>query len=65
MDEANSHLDVDLEKAVNSAVAALSITRIIVAHRSQTIAGAGRVVALAGGAIVADVGQQEVVPVAR
>jgi ATP-binding cassette, subfamily B, bacterial CvaB/MchF/RaxB len=54
LDEATSHMDVQLERAVNSSIANLSITRIIVAHRPETIAGAKRVLALVGGSIVQD-----------
>jgi ATP-binding cassette subfamily B protein RaxB len=51
LDEATSHLDVDRERQVNEAVRALRITRILVAHRPQTIASADRVIVLAGGRI--------------
>lgn len=44
LDEATSHLDVDLEKRVNSSIRELSITRIIVAHRPETILSADRIV---------------------
>ena len=54
LDEATSHLDVDRERQVNEAVRALRITRIIVAHRPQTIASADRVIALAQGRLVQD-----------
>jgi ATP-binding cassette subfamily B protein RaxB len=46
MDEATSHLDVATETRVSRHIAALGITRIIVAHRPQTIASADRVVGL-------------------
>jgi ATP-binding cassette subfamily B protein RaxB len=46
MDEATSHLDTQLEADINKAIKALDITRIIVAHRSETIASADRVVQL-------------------
>lgn len=49
LDEATSHLDTLTERAVNAALRTLPITRIIVAHRPETIASADRVVALAGG----------------
>lgn len=52
LDEATSHLDVGLEHTLNTAVARLNLTRIIVAHRPETIASAGRVVPLVGGTIV-------------
>lgn len=54
LDEATSHLDVEREMQVNSAVRALDITRICVAHRPETIAMARRVVRLNGGAIEQD-----------
>ena len=43
MDEATSHLDLNLEKQINSSISKLPITRIIVAHRPQTIAMADRI----------------------
>jgi len=46
MDEATSHLDVATETRVSRHIAALGITRIIVAHRPQTISSADRVVKL-------------------
>ncbi|MGQ0800403.1 MAG: peptidase domain-containing ABC transporter [Pseudomarimonas sp.] len=46
LDEATSHLDVDRERWINQQVAALRITRIIIAHRPETIASADRVIAL-------------------
>ena len=46
LDEATSHLDVARERSVNEAVRALRLTRIIIAHRPETISMAGRVVAL-------------------
>jgi ATP-binding cassette, subfamily B, bacterial CvaB/MchF/RaxB len=46
LDEATSHLDVAREHSVNEAVRALKLTRIIVAHRPETIASADRVIDL-------------------
>ena len=54
LDEATSHLDIANESAVNAAIAALCITRVIVAHRPETIASADRVIVLAGGRVVHD-----------
>lgn len=54
LDEATSHLDVAKESTVNAAVKKLRITRVIVAHRPQTIASADRVIALEGGQIKQD-----------
>ncbi len=50
LDEATSALDVDRERLVNQAVRRLSLTRIIVAHRPETIASADRVIVLQHGA---------------
>jgi ATP-binding cassette subfamily B protein RaxB len=51
LDEATSHLDVDRERSVNGAIGQLSLTRVIVAHRPETIASAERVIALHEGRI--------------
>ncbi|MBO9716510.1 MAG: peptidase domain-containing ABC transporter [Pseudoxanthomonas sp.] len=52
LDEATSHLDVANERAVNEAVQRLALTRLIVAHRPETIASADRVLVMQGGRIV-------------
>jgi ATP-binding cassette subfamily B protein RaxB len=52
LDEATSHLDVKREIIVSSAIRALNVTRVIVAHRPQTTATADRIVTLDGGRIV-------------
>lgn len=52
MDEATSNLDTDLESSVNDAVKKLDITRIIIAHRPETIASADRVLKLQHGKII-------------
>ena len=49
LDEGTSHLDVETEKAVNAALSNLAITRLVVAHRPETLRAAGRVVSLEGG----------------
>jgi ATP-binding cassette subfamily B protein RaxB len=54
LDEATSHLDSSNEQLVNSAIRQIALTRIIVAHRSETIAMAQRVVVLDHGRIVRD-----------
>jgi ATP-binding cassette, subfamily B, bacterial CvaB/MchF/RaxB len=51
LDEATSALDVDRERLVNQAVKRLELTRIIVAHRPETIASAQRVVMLNEGRV--------------
>jgi len=43
MDEATSHLDVETEKRINSNIHHLRATRIIIAHRQETINTADRV----------------------
>ena len=54
LDEATSHLDVTREKAVNAALAAMALTRIVVAHRPETIHASGRVITLENGRIASD-----------
>ncbi len=49
LDEATSALDVDRERLVNSAIRQLDLTRVIVAHRPETIASASRVIVLKDG----------------
>lgn len=51
LDEATSHLDVALESSVNAAIRQSSMTRIIVAHRPETIRSADRTIALLDGRI--------------
>jgi ATP-binding cassette subfamily B protein RaxB len=51
LDEATSHLDVTLERKVNAAIGALNITRLIVAHRPETIASAERLLLVRGGTV--------------
>lgn len=52
LDEATSHLDVGLEQAVNNAIRAARVTRIVVAHRPETIRSADRVIVLEKGKVV-------------
>ena len=52
LDEATSHLDVDNESSVNTAVRGLKLTRIVVAHRPETIRAADRVIHMAHGRVV-------------
>jgi ATP-binding cassette, subfamily B, bacterial CvaB/MchF/RaxB len=51
MDEGTAHLDAGLETQVNQSIRQLGITRIIIAHRRETIDAADRVILLAGGQI--------------
>jgi len=52
LDEATSHLDIENERKVNQALSGLQLTRIMVAHRPETINAAERVVALQDGLAV-------------
>lgn len=52
LDEATSHLDVDCERRVNMAIQSLRITRIIVAHRPETIAAADSIWELSNGTLL-------------
>jgi ATP-binding cassette, subfamily B, bacterial CvaB/MchF/RaxB len=54
MDEGTSHLDIAKEREVNAALARLNITRVIIAHRPETIAAADRVVEFRSGRVIAD-----------
>ena len=54
LDEATSALDVDREREVNQAIRQLELTRIIVAHRPETIASASRVIVLHDGVVAQD-----------
>ena len=42
------------ERAVNEAIRSLNLTRIIIAHRPETIASAERVIVLQGGKVAQD-----------
>lgn len=53
LDEATSELDIDNEKNVNTTVKSMGLTRIVVAHRTETIASADRVVVLRDGRLIA------------
>jgi ATP-binding cassette, subfamily B, bacterial CvaB/MchF/RaxB len=46
LDEATGHLDVARERRVNEAIRQLKLTRVIIAHRPETIAAADRVIDL-------------------
>ncbi len=52
LDEATSHLDVSNERAVSAALAGMNVTRLMIAHRPETIAGAQRVVQLREGSLI-------------
>lgn len=63
LDEGTAHLDVRTEAAVNASISQLGITRVIIAHRPETISMAERVVALVNGQIAEVVKQQAAQPV--
>ena len=46
LDEATSHLDVSNEKIINFNIKKINITRVIIAHRQETIESADRVISL-------------------
>jgi ATP-binding cassette subfamily B protein RaxB len=54
LDEATSHLDLERERAVNAAIRTAQVTRIVVAHRPETIRSADRVIGLDKGKVVKD-----------
>ncbi|HEY9063979.1 MAG TPA: peptidase domain-containing ABC transporter [Burkholderiaceae bacterium] len=54
LDEATSALDIEREREVNNAIRQLELTRVIVAHRPETIASASRVIVLHGGKVAQD-----------
>ena len=60
LDEATSSLDADRESAVNAAVRQLALTRVIIAHRRETVASASRVITLDGGTVVGAAGAADV-----
>jgi ATP-binding cassette, subfamily B, bacterial CvaB/MchF/RaxB len=49
LDEATSHLDVARERSVNESIRRLRITRVVIAHRPETVASAGKVLSLHAG----------------
>lgn len=54
LDEATSSLDLESEERVSAAIASLSLTRLIVAHRPQTFQSADRALVLREGRIAAE-----------
>ncbi|MGN2254583.1 peptidase domain-containing ABC transporter [Frateuria sp. GZRe12] len=47
LDEATSHLDVERERLITQAVRGLDITRVIIAHRQESVSSADREISLA------------------
>lgn len=58
LDEATSHLDVMKERLVNEAVRRLQLTKVIVAHRPETINSADRVLVMEQGRIIQELRPQ-------
>ncbi len=56
LDEATSHLDVATEQRVAQALAGMHTTRIVIAHRPETIARAERVVVMTQGRVLEALG---------
>lgn len=54
LDEATSHLDIIKEKEINDMIKLIKITRIIIAHRPETISSADRIIVLNKGRMVSD-----------
>jgi len=54
LDEATSQLDVGHERLVNEAIRGIAMTRIVVAHRPETIRMADRVIVMEHGRIACD-----------
>ena len=52
LDEATSHLDVGKEQLVNDTLRATGITRVVIAHRPETIRASDRVLGLLDGRVV-------------
>ncbi|MET0323223.1 MAG: peptidase domain-containing ABC transporter [Duganella sp.] len=63
LDEATSHLDLGNEAAIAESLAALDITRIMIAHRPQTIAIADRVIRVENGRMLEDLRRRPVAAV--
>jgi ATP-binding cassette subfamily B protein RaxB len=53
LDEATSHLDIKTEALVSAAISKLKITRILIAHRPETIKTADRLLLLQNGRLTA------------
>lgn len=52
MDEGTAHLDAPTEQKVNAAIGNMGISRIIIAHRAETISAAPRIFFAVGGKLV-------------
>lgn len=52
LDEATSHLDVPCEKKISAIVGRMKISRLIIAHRPETVAGAKKVFSMGGANLI-------------
>lgn len=52
LDEATSHLDVARESAINAAIKHMAVTRVIIAHRPETILSADRIIQISRNGIM-------------
>lgn len=52
LDEGTAHLDREHERRVNDAISAMGVTRVVIAHREETIAAADRVVVVEEGTVI-------------
>lgn len=49
LDEGSAHLDIETEQEINARLREMKMTRVVVAHRLETIRAADRVIELTGG----------------
>ncbi|NYE28524.1 ATP-binding cassette subfamily B protein RaxB [Rhodanobacter sp. K2T2] len=59
LDEATSHLDMERERLVNEAVQQINVTRIVIAHRPETLASANKIIVLSSGRAESSLGLGE------
>lgn len=59
LDEATSHLDLECERFVNAAVRRLMLTRIVIAHRAETVGSAHRVLLLSSNGAIQPISSPE------
>lgn len=59
LDEATSHLDITREKQVNQIINQIPVTRILIAHRIETILSADRIISLKNGFVEYDLTREE------
>lgn len=54
LDEGTAHLDPKTESIVNNYISTMGITRIVIAHRIETVKNAGRIIRLHKGSVLSD-----------